>query len=137
MATRRPLALVSGNVQELPTGDRTAQDVRLPILVGPTSLTTAGANLACDASAGDLFTFTASSAATTTNLPVPTNGVDTQSINIELATSGIATTLTVNALILLAGGLAATITIPAGKKWFGGLRRSGGSWYLLASAVQN
>ena len=108
-----------------------------PVIVGPVSLTTANAALAIDASIGSVYRFTCSASATTCNLPVPTNPIDGDPIIVQLLAS-VATTLTVNASILLTGGLTATAAVPINKRWFGGLSYVAGvGWFLLASALQS
>ena len=107
-----------------------------PVIIGSTSLTTSGANMSIDATAGNIFRFAASSSATTLNLPVPTNGTDGDSITIELLAS-VATSITVNASILLTTGITTPIAVTLSKRWFGGLRYvSGVGWFLLASTMQ-
>jgi hypothetical protein len=109
----------------------------IPVLSTLTTVTSSGAHIAIDASTGSIFRITASTSATTTNLDVPTNGIDGMSINLEVIASGIQTVMTINASILLTTNITSTSTIPSGKKGFYGLRYSGSTWYLLAATVQS
>lgn len=108
-----------------------------PVIVALTGITTAGANISIDASVGSVYRITASASATTCTLAVPTNPIDGDVITVELLTSGIATTLTINASILLAGGAASTVVVASGKRWFGVLRYvTSVGWFLTGSAAQ-
>jgi hypothetical protein len=74
--------------------------------------------------------------ATLANPANPTN--DGEVMNVEILSTGSTTTLTINASILMTGGLAASVVIPVNKRWFGALRYvTGVGWFMLASSLQN
>lgn len=94
---------------------------------------TDGATITLDSSLGTFFRV---SLAGDRTLAVPTNGTDGQRLLVEALASSAQRILTLNASILLIVGAATPITIPSGKRWFGGLLRSSSTWYLIASAIQ-
>ncbi|MGH8879610.1 MAG: hypothetical protein ACRD0P_20050 [Stackebrandtia sp.] len=94
---------------------------------------TDGTTITLDASTGSFFR---GSLAGNRTLAVPTNGTDGQRLLVEALASTTQRTLTINASILRASTITSPITIPSGKRWFGGLLLSSGTWYLIASAVQ-
>lgn len=107
-----------------------------PVIVQLAGITTAAAAINIDASVGSIYRVTASGSATTCTLAVPTNPIDGDMVTVELLAS-VATTLTVNASILTAGGAPPVVSIPIGKRWFGVLRYvTGVGWFLTGSAVQ-
>lgn len=94
-----------------------------------------GTTWTIDASIGSIYRANATGAGVT--LAVPTNPIDGDSITIELHATA-ATSITLNASILLTAGITGPIAVPIGKKWFGGLRYvTGVGWFLLASTVQS
>lgn len=80
--------------------------------------------------------YRANATASTITLGVPTNGVDTADLQLEL-TASVATSLAINASILLTTGITTPIAIASGKKAFLGLRCIGTTWYLIAATVQS
>lgn len=111
-------------------GNHTHAESLVPF--APVSFTD-GATITLDASLG---TFFRGSLGGDRTLAVPTNGTDGQRLLVEALASSAQRTLTTNASILLASSITSPIIIPSGKRWFGGLLLSSGTWYLIASAVQ-
>lgn len=97
------------------TGTATA-----PRFVNPPQTITYAATITPDASVGSLFRCTATGNLT---LADPTNGVDGQSVVVEVLASGADRTLN------FAGGGTA-VTIPSGQWWAGTLRRNSSVWLL-------
>lgn len=91
--------------------------------------------LAPDSTMGTVYRWTPQTGVTALTLGNPTNGVDGDQINLEI-TPVAALTLTVSGPSLTTN-ITSPISIAAGKKWFGGLRFSGSTWYLIASTTQS
>ncbi len=108
----------------------------LPVITTLTTISTGNINI--DASVGSLYRITVTGA--TAALPVPTNAIDGDVINVEVYASTVAVTLTINASIIEAGGLAASYVIPIGKVLHLALRFRNvapAGWRLLASSSDN
>jgi hypothetical protein len=70
-------------------------------------------------------------------LGVPTDGADGQRILIEAVASGAERTLTISGAIALSAGIGPSVTIAAGKRWFGELVHvSALGWVIILSATQ-
>jgi hypothetical protein len=107
-----------------------------PIIVTLSNLTTAGQNISIDASVASIYRIATTSSASTCTLAVPTNPIDGDAINVEVSAT-VATSVTINASILLTTGITSPIAVPIGKKLFLGLRTIGSTWYLLAAQIQS
>jgi hypothetical protein len=90
--------------------------------------------ITADASRGDYFRVHLRGDRT---LEAPTGGTDGQRVVIEALASGGQRDLTLGGSIALSAGMAATVTIPAGKRWFGEMVHvSGLGWVVILSAAQ-
>jgi hypothetical protein len=132
MAARRPLVMVSGVEQEMPSGD-----VVTPAVVGvvpwaPVALTDA-ATIATDASLGTHFRVTLGGNRTLGN---PTNPIDGQRCIWELIQDGTGSrTITLGSNFALGTSIAAvTLTTTASKRDFLGAiyNSTAGKWYVTA-----
>ena len=93
-----------------------------------------GGTIACDASAAELYrVYTTGATATLGN---PTNGTDTQDLNVEVTANGATTALSLNGSIVNASGATFPVSIANGKTAFLGLRNRSSVWYLLAYSVE-
>lgn len=106
----------------------------LPRPVSTPQSVTFAATITLNAASGVRFKTTAT---TDFTLAPPTNPLDGQQVTVVILASGATRTMTVNASILLTTGLSATVAIPSGKKWIGGLLYDGdaAAWVLVASTL--
>jgi hypothetical protein len=104
----------------------------VPVLNTPTAPSNGG-TLTVDATVASVFRLTPAVAGYT--LATPTSPIDGMQINFEF-TPSVTFSLIIASGILLTTGITTPIAVASGKKAFLGLRYSGSSWYLIASAVQ-
>lgn len=112
MTARRPLVVVSGAEQELPTSDTLTALLAPP---APVTLTD-GATVNTDAAAGSLFRL---SAAGDRTLAAPTNAADAMLRTWEITASAAQRTITLatgsSGAFVLTAGTSASYTIASGK----------------------
>ena len=90
--------------------------------------------ITADASRGDYFRVHLRGNRT---LEAPTDGADGQRLFIEALASGGQRDLTLGGSITLSVGVPTTVTIAAGKRWFGEMVNVGGlGWVVILSATQ-
>jgi hypothetical protein len=132
MATRRPLAQVSGTIQEMPSGDFITPAVIGLVAWAPVALTDA-ATIATDASLGNLFRVTLAGNRTLGN---PTNPTDGQKAVWELIQDATGTrTLTLGTAFALGTTITAvTLTTTASKRDFMGAvyNSTAAKWFVIA-----
>jgi hypothetical protein len=90
--------------------------------------------ITADASRGDYFRIRLGG---NRALAAPTDGTDGQRVLIEALASDADRNLTLGASIVLSAGITASVTIPAGKRWFGEMVHvSALGWVIILSATQ-
>jgi len=90
--------------------------------------------ITADASRGDYFRVQLRGDRT---LEAPTDGADGQRVFVEALASGGQRDLTLGGSITLSAGVPTTVTIAAGKRWFGEMVNVGGlGWVVILSATQ-
>jgi hypothetical protein len=132
MATRRPLAQVSGNIQEMPSGDFLTPAVVGLVTWAPVTLTDA-TTVATDASLGNYFRVTLAGNRTLGN---PTNPTDGQKAVWEIIQDATGTrTITLGTAFALGTDITAvTLTTTASKRDFLGAvyNSTATKWYVIA-----
>lgn len=106
--------------------------ITLPRPISPPVSITFATPLTINAATGTRFKTTAT---TDFTLAPPTNPVDGQQVTLTVLAQTTTRNLTVSGSILLTTGLSASVAIPTGKKWIGGLLYDGdaSAWVLVAS----